>query len=191
VRKYSVFNFPTSSMSRSSTASTEDSLEEFILSVYFSVWRRFHDYDAVFCREILDSLVAPAPSASIPGTSGYLPNHEQEILEDLEEFHIRPAEKCTEFTVVEFDVEGHTVSERRLAAGTVSFESTTRPCDAYEASAPCSRTIEIGDDSDYLPFIPFADETHFDWEDYMEFFGHLSWQSEQFRDPDRTQFFIF
>ncbi|EGN92578.1 hypothetical protein SERLA73DRAFT_117187 [Serpula lacrymans var. lacrymans S7.3] len=57
-----------------------------------------------------------------------------------------------------------------------------QPHSSYEACAPIQRSVFHGDDSDAMPFMPFADEPEFDAHDYAQFYGSFAW--EQDYDPD-------
>ncbi|KAI0708772.1 hypothetical protein C8T65DRAFT_650065 [Cerioporus squamosus] len=61
--------------------------------------------------------------------------------------------------------------------------SLSDPYPSYESCAPINANILHGDDPNYLPFIPFADEPTFDFRDYVYDHKGLAWQ-EGYRDSD-------
>ena len=61
-----------------------------------------------------------------------------------------------------------------------SFDVVPRvvPFPPYESCAPISGNLWIGDDSDAMPFMPFADERTFDHHDAQSHYKELGWQRE-------------
>ncbi|KAL7278335.1 hypothetical protein ACG7TL_008311 [Trametes sanguinea] len=57
---------------------------------------------------------------------------------------------------------------------------------AYESCTPIDQDILHGDDSNYMPFIPLADDPTFDHEDHAMEYKRLAWQ-EPYRDPDSLE----
>ncbi|OSC99568.1 SET domain-containing protein [Trametes coccinea BRFM310] len=57
---------------------------------------------------------------------------------------------------------------------------------AYESCTPIDQNILHGDDSNYMPFIPLADDPTFDHEDHAMEYKRLAWQ-EPYRDPDTLE----
>ncbi|KAI0350799.1 SET domain-containing protein [Trametes cingulata] len=56
----------------------------------------------------------------------------------------------------------------------------------YESCAPASQNILHGDDPNYMPFVPHADDPTFDHEDHVLEYKGLAWQ-ESYRDPDTLE----
>lgn len=57
------------------------------------------------------------------------------------------------------------------------------PHPSYEACTPTGRNVMVGDDSDHMPFAPFADDESFDFRTYSDDYDYLAWQTSR-RDPD-------
>ncbi|KAI9060749.1 SET domain-containing protein [Trametes sanguinea] len=60
------------------------------------------------------------------------------------------------------------------------------PNAAFESCTPIDQNILHGDDSNYMPFIPLADDPTFDHEDHAMEYKRLAWQ-EPYRDPDTLE----
>ncbi|RPD53881.1 SET domain-containing protein [Lentinus tigrinus ALCF2SS1-6] len=58
------------------------------------------------------------------------------------------------------------------------------PYPRYESCPPINNNILLGDDSNYLPFMPFADDPTFDYHDYLADHKGLAWQEGGYRDSD-------
>ncbi|KAF6753660.1 hypothetical protein DFP72DRAFT_813858 [Ephemerocybe angulata] len=63
----------------------------------------------------------------------------------------------------------------------VSAEFLRHP--GYDSCTPAARNIMVGDDSDYMPFMPFADDPSFGWKAYSNEYKYLAWQVYR-PDPD-------
>ncbi|ETW75709.1 hypothetical protein HETIRDRAFT_106382 [Heterobasidion irregulare TC 32-1] len=89
-------------------------------------------------------------------------------------------------TVETYSEDGKISKTTHVPVQTASISSLPelKPYSAYEGCTPISRNIFLGDDSDHLPFIPFADDPGFDWAENAEFFTYLAWES-RFFDPDQ------
>ncbi|KAH9943538.1 hypothetical protein B0H21DRAFT_695633 [Amylocystis lapponica] len=74
------------------------------------------------------------------------------------------------------------VFQRTLAVTSFEIEDLT-PHSTYESCAPTICNILHGDDSDDMPFLPFADDPGFDIIDYIREHKRFAWQSAN-RDPD-------
>jgi histone-lysine N-methyltransferase EZH2 len=57
------------------------------------------------------------------------------------------------------------------------------PYPSYNACAPISRNITVGDDPDKLPFIPFADDPDYDYDLDIEHHSYFAWPNLT-QDPD-------
>jgi hypothetical protein len=58
----------------------------------------------------------------------------------------------------------------------------TKPHPKYTSCPPAARNVIVGDDSPYMPFIPYEDDMTFDHEAQMEHYDHFRWQN--MADPD-------
>lgn len=162
-------------------------LEDLVISVYATVWDRFYECDARYCQDAINSLAAGPSSQSAQSLDYNLDPEEQvsDVLDDFQNMSIDRSSSEITFSIKEFALDG-ALSTSSILVERIALQSTVAPVDPYEAYTPCPRNIEVGDDSDSLPFIPNADEPAFKSREYMEFFSHLSWQDKSFRDPDCT-----
>lgn len=164
------------------------SLHEFVTTVYAEVWEQFYDWNTKYCQGVIDTLAAAQPSSPSPSFEqdlGKLPEDDAVALRHhFEGLFIQSPAETSGFLRVNFNSDESISGESKLVVETIPLEGAIRPSDVYESFTPVSRNIERGDDSDNMPFIPFADDPSFDSEDYMGFFGQISWQNETFRDPD-------
>ncbi|CDO71986.1 hypothetical protein BN946_scf184943.g20 [Trametes cinnabarina] len=60
------------------------------------------------------------------------------------------------------------------------------PHAAYESCTPIDQNILHGDDSNFMPFVPLADDPSFDSEDHVMEYKRLAWQ-EPYRDSDTLE----
>jgi hypothetical protein len=58
----------------------------------------------------------------------------------------------------------------------------TRPHPKYTSCSPAARNVIVGDDSNYMPFVPFEDDLTFDHEALAEHYDYFRWQTMP--DPD-------
>lgn len=54
---------------------------------------------------------------------------------------------------------------------------------AYECCTSTSRSVMVGDDPNYMPFLPFADDPTFNHQDLMDEYKFFSWQRPN-QDPN-------
>jgi hypothetical protein len=162
-------------------------LDDLITSVYSQVWGEFYDSESICSQHVIDSLAA----VSANPTPSYEENYQTYIPDMFEKFQTLAIDASLEdigITVVDFDVDGST-SYSRIARETIYMQRRVPSSDVYESYTPCPRNIDIGDDSNNMLFIPHADESHFQQEEYIGFFEHISWQNDTFRDPDGSLVF--
>lgn len=64
-----------------------------------------------------------------------------------------------------------------------------QPCPPYESCSPCNRNVCHGDDSNYMSFLPFADDPTFNQADHMDEYDYLEWQRYSNFDPNSESWF--
>lgn len=70
---------------------------------------------------------------------------------------------------------------------TISLQDHIEPVPSYESCTPMPNNQFVGDDPNYIPFIPLADDPAFDWKVHSEKYKGFSWQTNFF-DSDRKLF---
>ncbi|KAF6753658.1 hypothetical protein DFP72DRAFT_1010437 [Ephemerocybe angulata] len=132
----------------------------------------YQTWDAEYCKSALLSLQRPA-SKPEPSTilveNGSLGDSGSDTGEFIcTEFEEETGVSTTTGTAESFDVY-------------VSAEFLRHP--GYDSCTPAARNIMVGDDSDYMPFMPFADDPTFGWKAYSNEYKYLAWQVYR-PDPD-------
>ncbi|KAF8877840.1 hypothetical protein CPB84DRAFT_1714738 [Gymnopilus junonius] len=59
---------------------------------------------------------------------------------------------------------------------TSAVDASFRPYSSYTSCAPASRNIFVGDDSHYMPFVPFSDDEAYDFSNDNELYNYFAWQ---------------
>lgn len=75
----------------------------------------------------------------------------------------------------------------KLTVQPIDALSPIEPCSPYESCTSCSRSMTVGDDSDYMPFLPYADDPQFDVTKSIQGYRYLAWQDRK-TDPDCKQY---
>ncbi|CAL1708459.1 unnamed protein product [Somion occarium] len=143
------------------------------------VWAEYFAWEQQYCINIIRSLASRASLTD--ASSEYLCENDA-----LSELHATDLE-AEAFTVLDFEVN----AEPKLQVVSVScFEILDyHPFPPYEGSTPINCVMFKGDDSDDLPFVPFAEESNFRTDDFMNVHGSLGWQDE-LNDVDRKRIFV-
>lgn len=153
-----------------------------ISDVFRSTWLDFSSYDLEDCQKNLLSLArtCEAPSnrdisLSSENLQHTVPFADHVLLDsssraneefDIYEFRNESVKPVTTFVPV-----------RNLVA------LALKPYPSYEYCASTNRSIMIGDDSHYMPFLPFADDSTFNHQELMDEYKYFSWQKPN-QDPD-------
>lgn len=162
-------------------------LQKLVRSVLREVWQEFydwrkHDNDVAFL-----SLMNPPSSGRNMSLANWFPPPQRISPPDVPEALV--ASKSTEvdeFMVYNFDdLHSDTrVGESHTLALEVAPDIPA--CEPYECCLPSNRSRFVGDDSDYLPFIPFQSEEDFPHEQYAGEHKFFAWQNQdRGRDPNR------
>ena len=151
------------------------------------VWYRYYGWEPTYCFEKL---------ASLRVTTTPLPVVLSILDSDLaDETHSIRHAQCTEgtfsndndsdamFTSYTVNRSGQ-LDTALIRADTITITAPMiTPYAPYESCTPASRNVLHGDDPNYLPFMPFADDPTFDPTDYVLDHKGLAWQ-EGYRDSD-------
>jgi hypothetical protein len=162
--------------------SSSDVLNSLVQSVFQRTWDEFYTWEQAYSQDTIDALARP----SLP------PPIDINLSEPLV-FDTRSQNTAFGGGIDSFDV--WDCSSPTTRQSTLSVESITcpqfKPHPPYEACTPCSRSILQGDDPDSMPFVPFADDPHFNQFDHMNYYSKLAWQPvlakeelEECLDPD-------
>lgn len=148
--------------------------------VYEEVWGEFFDWKKHYCATVLESLAANKVTHT-RYRAGLKDGTESRtvLAEDLAEI-----DKCADdddgFVCWEFS-EDPQPSGANICADSVTVESI-HPQLPYESVAPIYNNIRHGDDSDDMPFLPYAD-SQFDFKTHALMYRHFAWQDAR-SDPD-------
>ena len=83
----------------------------------------------------------------------------------------------------EWEITDHVAQETYfLPAENVIVGELIPPYAPYECCTPATRNIMVGDDPDYLPFIPFADDPNYDWLFDVSEHNYVAWAKEDTSD---------
>ena len=157
-------------------------IRDAVSHVYKSVWEDFSVWEQDHCRQTLKSLSRPSRphihpllfSSGQPHSEPPSITHDPNIV--IESFDDCDLENGTTSTVL---VTVHTIGEGYILPQPLLYESCT----------PISRNLMIGDDSDFLPFIPNSDDPSYDYTYDVEEHKFFAWhQSTDNRDPDCAVF---
>ncbi|KAK1227020.1 hypothetical protein PQX77_009982 [Marasmius sp. AFHP31] len=152
-------------------------------STYRDAWARFYEWDEEDSKNTIRSLRA---SSTRPNG---LPAHMHD--EPRSESGLRssgsPLSEET-FSVVEYDEQNgsETVTVGRIQ-GKDAIHEIHRNL-SYDSCTPISRNIHVGDDSDTLAFLPFADDPTFDWKDFVDQHAYCSWRAPS--PEDQAESFV-
>ncbi|PPQ72753.1 hypothetical protein CVT26_003033 [Gymnopilus dilepis] len=85
------------------------------------------------------------------------------------------------FEVIDFDHhhDGRQTSKSTtlsVSSPAIKLEASFQPYPPYTYCAPASRNIFTGDDSHYMPFIPFADDKDYNYAADIDLYHYFAWQ---------------
>ncbi|KAG6856158.1 hypothetical protein H0H87_007013 [Tephrocybe sp. NHM501043] len=159
----------------------EDALE-----VYRTVWNDFYDvWEQDYCINLIKDCERPVDDSKPDQTRKV--NHANEAYGPLE-FDFEPQDDgdLEYFTVEEFNTFEETERYLTLSCSNKCTERAKSGYPQYEFCTPASRNHikeDLSTANLSLPFIPYADDTNFNVEEYLEGFDKFSWQTD-FPDPD-------
>lgn len=161
-------------------------LQELVRSVLREVWEEFYDWNRRESEMAFKSLMNPSKSNRNTPLVNWFPPPKPISLQDVPSISISPdSEEVDEFIVYKFDgPDGTGKGEKHTLALEVAPDLI--PCEPYESCLPSNRSRFVGDDSDYLPFIPFQSEDNFPHESFANEHKFFAWQNQDLgRDPNR------
>ena len=145
--------------------------------VYKCVWEDFLVWEQDHCQNTLRSLSRPVPPPSLPSFSSV---RSQSVLKPLSRLNA-PSTIVESFD--DWDVANGSKTTIYLTnVQTIKQNQILQP-PSYEACTPISRNLMVGDDSDFLPFIPNSDDSTYDYNYDVDEHKYFSWH-QPYRDPD-------
>ena len=159
-------------------------LRDAVSQVYKSVREDFSVWEQDHCRQTLQSLSRPSrplinPLLISSGESHSALNEPPSTTHDAPDTIVESFDDC--------DMENGSTSTILVTAHTISKGQMMLQPLSYEACTPISRNLMIGDDSDYLPFIPNSDDPNYDYTYDVEEHKFFAWHQPN-RNPDCAVF---
>jgi hypothetical protein len=150
-----------------------------VSQVYKSVWEDFSVWEQDHCRQTLQSLSRPSrPHLNpLPISSGQSHSAIKELRSTTQN-----ASNVNVESFDDSDLENGSTSTVLITVHTVGKAPILQPL-SYESCTPISRNLMIGDDSDFLPFIPNSDDPSYDYTYDVEEHNYFEWHKPN-RDPD-------
>ena len=165
-----------------------------VSQVYKSVWEDFSVWEEDHSRQTLQSLSRPSRPHLNPLLISSGQSHSA-IKETRSTTHNVPNTVVESFD--DSDLENGSTSTVLVTVHTIGKGPMLQSL-SYESCTPISRNLMIGDDSDFLPFIPNSDDPSYDYTYDIEEHNFFAWHRPN-RDPDcalfdpcsRTSFWLF
>jgi hypothetical protein len=160
-------------------------VKDVVSQVYKSVWEDFSVWEQDHCRQSLQSLSRPFrphlnplfissgqshPTLKNPPPRPHAPTTAVESFDDCD------MENGSTSTVL---VTGHMIHPGQMLQSL-----------SYESCTSISRNLMVGDDSDFLPFIPNSDDPEYDYTYDIDEHKFFAWHQPN-RDPDCAVFDSF
>ena len=159
-------------------------IRDVVSQVYKSVWDDFSVWEQEHCRQTLQSLSRPIRPHIYPLLISSGQSHP--ALKEPRSTHDAPSTVVESFD--DSDMEKGSTSTVLVTVYTISKDQMLQPF-SYEACTPISRNLMIGDDSDFLPFIPNSDDPTYDYTYDIDEHKFFAWhQLNNNRDPDCAVF---
>ena len=156
--------------------------EHIIQQVYRTTWIDFYEWEQRHAIETLRSLERPFEPLKLPviRQTPDSPETDESKQEDRDENYFTVFDCC-----YDADPNGTwpPVTTSTLTLQTLEVTNVLDPYPAYEVCTPVNRNILVGDDSEYMPFLPFSDDPTFDHLAHIPEYRYFEWQVPN-RDPD-------
>lgn len=143
-----------------------------IHSVFQSTWNDFYTWEQRDAQQTLANLAPEFPRFPVP-PSKFSPPVAPLALDAEAEL----------FTVLDYTSLDGTPEATTLPVEVVQVTPPFQPCAAYEMCTPVNRNFNVGDDSEYMPFVPLADDPAFNYIRHAEDYQYFEWQIPN-SDPD-------
>jgi histone-lysine N-methyltransferase EZH2 len=170
------------------SADHSEGIKALVSSVYQSVWREYSSWDRENCQKTLHDLSRRGhreTSHTIPLQSG-----PRRLRRELKAAKAVPAQYEESFEVWDIRVDATPeLHMLHISATDVVKAAKTSKSPSYESCTPVSRNIMVGDDSDYMPFIPNADDPTYDNSFDIAEHKYFAWQQPDTVEPDCANYF--
>ncbi|KAG5653858.1 hypothetical protein H0H81_009937 [Sphagnurus paluster] len=171
------------------SSSEDTSTAKLVKETYGIAWNEFYAWEQDHCLRTLHSLARPLPGDQYSTCANPSIYHKRSeplttlpiSLEALPSVSSNTNEEF--FTVVEYSNEAKPHQTTTLPAQTTLISPLLEACAPYEVCTPINRNINVGDDSEYMPFIPLVDDPTFDHAPHAADYNYFEWQLPN-RDPD-------
>ncbi|KIM35852.1 hypothetical protein M413DRAFT_449582 [Hebeloma cylindrosporum] len=167
-----------------------DAPRDFISETRDSVWAEHAAYHLEHCSDSLLSLQRPHPRRRRrppPPRSPLLADHSLSDSQSASTSSANPPShppQFESFTIHEYQTRNEAPLIRVRETKALVLTADAFPLyPSYNACAPISRNITVGDDPDWLPFIPFADDPTYDYDVDIEHHSYFAWPNLA-QDPD-------
>lgn len=157
-----------------------------VQNTYRSTWNDFYEWEQDYSRQTLLSLARvspPSPSQagmSLPSTSSSKKSSPV-TAPIIAEYQLDM--ESENFTIVDYTNSDGAPHITTLSIETIEVVPQFEPCAPYEVCTPANRNIYVGDDSEYMPFIPLTDDPKFNHLLHAGDYRYFEWQLPN-RDPD-------
>ncbi|KAF9442123.1 SET domain-containing protein [Macrolepiota fuliginosa MF-IS2] len=149
-----------------------DPTTSLVLDTFRSCWESFYGWKQTHDVENLSSLMRDVDITDDPAS----PQPTLDIENSKPQDPYAPT-----FSVAEYNSDGEPAENYTLNSEDFEIEPI-QPHPNYASCTPISRSIIVGDDSNYMPFIPYSDDPEFNYEAQIEHYGYFAWQI--LPDPD-------
>ncbi|CAA7270606.1 unnamed protein product [Cyclocybe aegerita] len=155
--------------------SDDSDLITLVSRVYRDAWDEYHIWslrnsEGTLRNPTRSPYTRPPPlPQELPAES---PPQPSEISDDLEAF-----------TITDFEASGSAKETWEVSSRPITVDKVLRPYPPYESCTPISRNIMVGDDPDYLPFMPFSDDPSYDYTYDVGEHKYFAWPAPN-SDPD-------
>ncbi|KAI0656123.1 hypothetical protein C8Q70DRAFT_391854 [Cubamyces menziesii] len=149
------------------------SAKQLVAQTFKHVWKGYYTWETVHSSQLLGSLAAKNPAKPIEFSALAAEDDSSEVATSGASFRRNH--------VVNDKWDGLT---RRTESVVVSSHLTPHP--PYESCTPITHNILHGDDSNFMPFVPLADDPTFNHQEHAYEYKALAWQ-QAYRDPETLE----
>lgn len=161
-----------------------------IRSVFKRAWKEYYEWEGPNTRSILsirpapmeETKARPYPNFCPPATILATEHSSITSLDDVANCN-HSVDETEGFSICQFTEDGILALEEVATGADVIALTEFAPCTDYEACAAIPANLLQGDDSDDMPFIPFADDPKFDAVEHCHEYSRFAWQVTNV-DPD-------
>ncbi|PPQ88311.1 hypothetical protein CVT25_012371 [Psilocybe cyanescens] len=152
------------------SAEQRTSAEE-VKHVYESVWNEYSTWSQQYNQNALESLSRPYSHRRFPPLKKKKTRKSR--FANAKASSSASSHRCT---IVDFD------DEEEIEQSTIALQPTVidtdqfTPYPPYDSCTSVSQNLLVGDDSHYMPFVPFSDDPSYNFSDDLELHHYTAWQ---------------